>query len=526
MPEASSITSTHIGLWSVKNGHIRNDNNTFTPKSLSSALLSSAQTIIQDFVFGLETQESQKRIPFGVIESLLFLIQWSRTSNGIGKEPATSIKRPMTADPAACTVFGKVSDGADAGAVYELITQQGRSGWRLMQIALTLAEEWQLIPINQEKVELPPIDPTDERRRRRLLYFFWPKVFEVSMESQRIGLQYYDISSAEKPGPPDLAYSNFMLLRSHKVLNSSLKSSPELTNHFLASGAYIQLISTAKDIGSQWYNDYQAQHCQSTASPFKVYTDMHYHFIQALPGMVALHALTRRLTTVTESGSTDTTEGYLKYLDLISLEQSQRDLQYIAEVPQAVGKMMELTLGLHDCGQLRYLPKDACLRLVVSIVFCLRTVGLTSIPTATLALMKTVVLTMGEMDVDPSNIMTAFASLLLPLVEKAEAYNKSQNQTLANSMTMQLQQSQSQPQSGSNGGAAAASADESNTAHLLPVLPDHRRPQTSIATSYCPMNGAPANYGANNNWMEHWDKWLDFQNDGSFPIDAPDYFFF
>ncbi|GAB7342980.1 hypothetical protein MBLNU457_g1080t2 [Dothideomycetes sp. NU457] len=497
MPEASSITSTHIGLWSVKNGHIRNDNNTFTPKSLSSALLSwesldiskrllrAAQTIIQDFVFGLETQESQKRIPFGVIESLLFLIQWSRTSNGIGKEPATSIKRPMTADPAACTVFGKVSDGADAGAVYELITQQGRSGWRLMQIALTLAEEWQLIPINQEKVELPPIDPTDERRRRRLLYFFWPKVFEVSMESQRIGLQYYDISSAEKPGPPDLAYSNFMLLRSHKVLNSSLKSSPELTNHFLASGAYIQLISTAKDIGSQWYNDYQAQHCQSTASPFKVYTDMHYHFIQALPGMVALHALTRRLTTVTESGSTDTTEGYLKYLDLISLEQSQRDLQYIAE-----------------------------------------TVGLTSIPTATLALMKTVVLTMGEMDVDPSNIMTAFASLLLPLVEKAEAYNKSQNQTLANSMTMQLQQSQSQPQSGSNGGAAAASADESNTAHLLPVLPDHRRPQTSIATSYCPMNGAPANYGANNNWMEHWDKWLDFQNDGSFPIDAPDYFFF
>jgi len=70
----------------------------------------------------------------------------------------------------------------------------------------------------------------------------------------------------------------------------------------------------------------------TAASPFKVYTEMHYHFVQALPGMVALHALTKRLTTVTESGSTDTTEGYLKYLDMISLEQSQRDLQNIAEV--------------------------------------------------------------------------------------------------------------------------------------------------------------------------------------------------
>jgi len=139
--------------------------------------------------------------------------------------------------------------------------------------------------------------------------------------------------------------------------------------------------------------------------------------------------------------------------------------------------------------------------------------------------MKTVVLTLGEMDVDPSNMMTAFASLLLPLVEKAEAYNKSQNQTLANSMTMQLQQSQSQPQPGSNGGAGAA-ADEMNMAHSLPVLPDQQQPQTSMAASYIPMNGAPASYGANNNWMEHWDKWLDFQNDGSFPIDAPDYFFF
>lgn len=43
---------------------------------ISTRLLRAAQTIIQDFVFGLETQESQKRIPFGVIESLLFLIQW------------------------------------------------------------------------------------------------------------------------------------------------------------------------------------------------------------------------------------------------------------------------------------------------------------------------------------------------------------------------------------------------------------------------------------------------------------------
>jgi len=132
-----------------------------------------------------------------------------------------------------------------------------------MQIALTLAEEWQLIPINQEKVELPTFDMADERRRQRLLYFFWPKVFESSMESQRIGLQYYDVSSAEKPDPPDMAYSNFMLLRSHKVINSSLKSSPELMNHFLASGAYIQLISTAKDVVSQWYNDFKAQHGQS-----------------------------------------------------------------------------------------------------------------------------------------------------------------------------------------------------------------------------------------------------------------------
>jgi len=33
---------------------------------------------------------------------------------------------------------------------------------------------------------------------------------------------------------------------------------------------------------------------------------------------------------------------------------------------------MELALGLHDCGQLRYLPRDACLRIVVGIVFCLR----------------------------------------------------------------------------------------------------------------------------------------------------------
>lgn len=221
-----------------------------------------------------------------------------------------------------------------------------------MQIALTLAEEWQLIPINQEKVELPAIDPPDERRRRRLLYFFWPKVFEVSMESQRIGLQYYDISSAETPDLPEIAYHNFMLLKSHKVLNSSLKSSPELTNHFLASGEYIRLISTAKDLGSQWYKDFKAQHGHFStscligwnintdegpaATPFKVYTDMHWQFAQALPGMVALHALTRRLTTVTESGSTDTTEGYLKYLDLISLEQSQRDLQYIAEVSYAL----------------------------------------------------------------------------------------------------------------------------------------------------------------------------------------------
>lgn len=133
-----------------------------------------------------------------------------------------------------------------------------------MQIALTLAEEWQLIPIDQEKVEPPTLNTADRRRWQRLLHFFWPKVLETSLESQRAGLQYYDISGlAEKPDPPDIAYYNFMLLRSHKVLNSSLKSSPELTNHFLASGAYIQLISTAKDLTSQWYNDYKAQHDQS-----------------------------------------------------------------------------------------------------------------------------------------------------------------------------------------------------------------------------------------------------------------------
>jgi len=43
---------------------------------ISKRLLRSAQTIIQDFIFGLDTQESQKRVPFGVIESLLYLVQW------------------------------------------------------------------------------------------------------------------------------------------------------------------------------------------------------------------------------------------------------------------------------------------------------------------------------------------------------------------------------------------------------------------------------------------------------------------
>lgn len=128
------------------------------------------------------------------------------------------------------------------------------------------------------------------------------------------------------------------------------------------------------------------------------------------------------------------------------------------------------------------------------------------------------------MDVDASNPMTAFANLLLPLVEKAEAYNKSQNQTLANSMTMQLQHSQLRSQPDMNRGVAAAPVSDTNMA--LPMLPNHVQTQTSMATGYSPINGAAANYGANNNWMEHWDKWLDFQNDGSFPIDAPDYFFF
>jgi len=173
--------------------------------------------------------------------------------------------------------------GADAGAVYESITQLGRSGWyafaiprplfstkpsltltrRLTQTALNLAEEWQLIPVNMENFTLPTFELADERRRKRLVLFLWPKVFEVSMESQRVGLQYYDVSSAEQPDPPDIAYSNFLLLRTHKVLSSSLKAAPELANHFPVSGSYMQMISTAKDISSQWMNDFKAQHGHS-----------------------------------------------------------------------------------------------------------------------------------------------------------------------------------------------------------------------------------------------------------------------
>ena len=146
----------------------------------------------------------------------------------------------------------------------------------------------------------------------------------------------------------------------------------------------------------------------------------------------------------------------------------------------------------------------------------------------TLALMRTLVVVLGELDVDPLSMLTSFAGQLLPLIERAEAYNKSQNQTLAKSMASQLQQSQPQPQPSVNMGLAPPISNTS----MIPsssssVLPEQRQPQSSMETTYSAMNaGTPANYGTNNNWMEHWDKWLDFQMDGSFPLDAPDYFFF
>ena len=146
-------------------------------------------------------------------------------------------------------------------------------------------------------------------------------------------------------------------------------------------------------------------------------------------------------------------------------------------------------------------------------------------PTMTLALMRTLVTVLGDLDLDPLSMLKSFASLLLPLIEKAEAYNKSQNQTLANSITPQLHQSQSQPQPHSGMGLVTSANANMAQSSSLPLQQQQNRP--SMETSYNAMNaGTPNMYGINSNWAENWDKWLDFQNDGTIPLDAPDYFFF
>ncbi|CAG7938659.1 unnamed protein product [Penicillium nalgiovense] len=344
-------------------------------------LWSHCQKLTMRLIFGQEKSTKSKVRSLGTVEALLLMSEWHPRALHFPPEtdgwdddliPAPP-RNHENNDPGSAPGSRGVED------IIEPARRSDQMSWMLLGCALSLGHE---LGIFETEGSSSPADEPEWRdqmtirwqRVQRLLYVY------INQLAWRIGCMSpipqslnHAILGGRKPeglGPPGSTWLTFMdswieLTKLAKSVTDMFFPSAAFARQQLHSGRYVGLLEHFRPLLNQWKDKYLQPQVLDKA----FYNDLfiEYHFVRVYTHSVGMQAVVERAVAENDPNNFD---------GVRPMTIDPTDYEYIQEVIDGCGQILQKVTHLAEAGALRFSPVRIVLRITSASIFLMKALSL------------------------------------------------------------------------------------------------------------------------------------------------------
>ncbi|KAJ5513339.1 Peptidase T2 asparaginase 2 [Penicillium fimorum] len=343
-------------------------------------LWSHCQKLTMRLIFGQEKSAKSKVRSLGTVEALLLMSEWH--PRALHFPPETDGWDDDLIPPAPKNHENNDSNSAGSRGVEDIIEPARRSdqmSWMLLGCALSLAHELGIFETQGSSLAADEPEWRDQmeirwQRVQRLLYVY------INQLAWRIGCMSpipqslnHAILGGRKPeglGPPGSTWLTFMdswieLTKLAKSVTDMFFPSAAFARQQLHSGRYVGLLEHFRPLLNQWKDKYLQPQVLDQA----FYNDLfiEYHFVRVYTHSVGMQAVVERAVAENDPNNFD---------GVRSMTIDPTDYEYIQEVIDGCGQILQKVTHLAEAGALRFSPVRIVLRITSASIFLMKALSL------------------------------------------------------------------------------------------------------------------------------------------------------
>ncbi|KAI2726285.1 transcriptional regulator family: Fungal Specific TF [Penicillium roqueforti] len=344
-------------------------------------LWSHCQKLTMRLIFGQEKSTKSKVRSLGTVEALLLMSEWH--PRALHFPPETDGWDDDLIPEAPRTHDNNDSNPAPGNRGVEDIIEPARRSdqmsWMLLGCALSLGHE---LGIFETEGSIPPANEPEWRdqmairwqRVQRLLYVY------INQLAWRIGCMSpipqsltHAILGGRKPqglSPPGSTWLTFMdswieLTKLAKSVTDMFFPSAAFARQQLHSGRYVGLLEHFRPLLNQWKDKYLQPQVLDKA----FYNDLfiEYHFVRVYTHSVGMQAVVERAVAENDPNNFD---------GVRPMTIDSTDYEYIQEVIDGCGQILQKVTHLAEAGALRFSPVRIVLRITSASIFLMKALSL------------------------------------------------------------------------------------------------------------------------------------------------------